>query len=250
MSKVIVERPRTGGYGGKSKPLKGYKKRLDRQFKTDNCEEVLVFESNAPGRCYGWDCKQLSERLGPLRKFLQSRVGCLWNDVFSEICENIRITSAVQSHVRDHVDWEVEKNVTMIDGIPYDEKGFKVYERFYVHPDTGVLCANMDRRRYRNKPYIKPYVEGKDANHQYHCIKNVWYEVELVPFPKTVKTTYGWSNDFVKDALHKGSSHRYDCQRRYGSEVYAISKRQLNGKEIKKLNLWETPQGIAARNEK
>jgi hypothetical protein len=150
------------------------------------------------------------------------------------------------------VDWEVERHVAeFIKGIPYDNKGMPVYERFYVHPENGLLCENTEyRRRWRRQERQKKYVPGDNENQQYHCINGVWYEVELSPFPPQVKTAYGWSSDYVNDVLLRkknGSTSRSECRAQYGRDVYATKKRQINSKEIKKLKLWETPQGKAAR---
>ncbi|MFX8308882.1 hypothetical protein ABTL21_19880, partial [Acinetobacter baumannii] len=43
--------------------------------------------------------KDLNENLGPLRRFLERQVGRPWNDVYSEIARNLRVTSTVQQHV-------------------------------------------------------------------------------------------------------------------------------------------------------
>jgi hypothetical protein len=253
MHKVIVERPRTGGDGGKSDEPKGYKKKLERAMYNDG--DLPVFESSARRRRYGWEAKEFSERLGPLRKYLHSKLGESWDEVWSEICANLRCDSTVQSHVRDHVGWDVEKQVHFVNGEPHNLMG-KIYARFYVHPETGVLCENKRKKYNWNHQYPKKFVPGRTANHQYHIIDGVWYEVELAPFPKRVKTDYGWSHDTVHDVLLSRKKHfnniwggasRSDCQRQYGKEMYAVKKLQLNKKEIKKLKLWETDVGIRAK---
>src|SRR4051812_32542010 len=94
MAKVIVERPR-GGWRLKSP--KGYRKRW-RKFAA---EEMPKKESIK--RPWASGGKWLSEHLAPLRRFLWSQVGRPWDKVFSEICQHIRLDSAVQSHVRDHL---------------------------------------------------------------------------------------------------------------------------------------------------
>ena len=47
--------------------------------------------------------KFLNESLGPLVRFLGSRVGKHWNKVDAEICEHLRRDSALQQHARDHL---------------------------------------------------------------------------------------------------------------------------------------------------
>lgn len=47
--------------------------------------------------------KVLNENLAPLRRYLEAQVGRPWNKVYSEIAANLRVSSTVQQHVRDHL---------------------------------------------------------------------------------------------------------------------------------------------------
>lgn len=101
MAKVIVERPRR----------QGWSTRAGRQPRDSD-----LLPSNegmrAPHvRHYGG--KELNENLAPLLRFLNSRVGQPWDDVYSEICENIRVTNTVQDHIRVHVKQFVETATSM-----------------------------------------------------------------------------------------------------------------------------------------
>lgn len=265
MAKILVERPRVGGNGGNSNEPKGYKKKLERALRNDG-ESLDSFESTSRHRKYGWDAKEFNENLAPLHRFLHTKIGCHWNEVWSEICENLRVDSVVQSHVRDHVGFDVELNVVMINGEPYQAtRDGKIYSRFYVNPDTGILCENTQRKyHYRNRKQLPQFVPGKDEWHQYRLIDNIWYEIKLAPLPETKmfpdrydRLNYDcrWMNT-VKDVLLTrsrfygfGASHT-DCRRTYGNNVYAVNKRQLNSREIKKLKLWETEVGINAKKTK
>lgn len=253
MSKVIVERPRIGGDGGKSDEPKGYKKKLQKALNDESGDQTWSHESNAPRRKHGWGAKELSERLGPLRKFLRSKVGQHWDAVWSEICDNLRAENAVQSHVRDHVNWDVARDVIMVDGKPVNKnKEYGIYSPFYVNPETGILCETPKNKRRHKQNFSKRFVtSNNDDMIQYHIVDNVWYEIKLAPFPPYVEDR--WKRDVVNDILIRGSfgATRSDCARFYGrSNVYGVSKRQLNGKEIKKLKLWETDVGINALKEK
>jgi hypothetical protein len=92
MKHVIIDRPRIGGSGGKSRPAKGSKRRWQRI----PLEDQPKTESNAPKRLYGSNCKSLNEHLAPLRRWLRSNCGRLWNEVHSEICANLRIDNATR----------------------------------------------------------------------------------------------------------------------------------------------------------
>lgn len=97
--------------------------------------------------------KWLSENLSPLRRFLLRRVGHPWNQVHAEICAHIRLSSAVQKHVLDHLWHYVERHPVFIDNWPHHAQARRYgrseghgysplsdYGRsFYVCPDTGTL---------------------------------------------------------------------------------------------------------------
>src|SRR6266851_5683610 len=122
MAKVIVERPRHGSRD-RNKEGKGYQGRLRRM----PMEEWPRREGIKERSCGG--SKWLNEHLGPLRRYLVSQVGRPWDMVFSEICAHINRNSAVQDHVRDHVDHYVERKVILIDGVACVSQG-----RFYGEP--------------------------------------------------------------------------------------------------------------------
>ena len=237
MSKVIVERPRRGGNNtrrGRSVPE-------DLQPSHESMRAPHV-------RHYGG--KELNEYLSPLYRFLQSRAGQPWDQVWSEISKNIRATNAVQQHVRDHVMmWVCTKScigedgeVWLLDGTPYPaSKGFS---HFYVHPETGLLVYNTQRNNWKNR-----WREGKKQRDEVMKAtsltlsngvelrkhEGIWYEVELAPVPKP---------EMVDSVLFKSIVRKvpravpvYDVLlKRFISETYGTyvcSKRQLNHQELK-----------------
>src|SRR4051812_46638630 len=94
-AKGIVERPRFGSRmrGG---PCKG-RSRQDQKFGIDRVRGEGIKKPYVRR-------KNFNEHLGPLRRYLESQVGRPWDDVFAEICRYIDRGSAVQDHVRDHVE--------------------------------------------------------------------------------------------------------------------------------------------------
>lgn len=245
MAKVIVERPRSGGGG---------------RFPRHHCRNRLhpsEWDSHAFPRKEGmkqpWNDssffrKYLNENLAPLRRFLKQSVNRPWNDVWSDICANLRLDSAVQKHVRDHV-WDyVELNVRMVDGCPYSF-GFRGWQpleswgwvRLFVHPESGLLCEAPKRvRRKRKKrlsepPIVRVCLKGLV---QYHLIHDIWYELIL----KRLRPEHFDGMDAtwrtivnVDDALMSGTQQLDAYMSRYGGELYAETKRQINSRKLRRL---------------
>lgn len=144
MSKVIVEKSRRGG-------------KYTRKGRSLSFDDLPKKESiRMP---YGHNRKSLNENLNPLRRYLEANVGKKWDKVFSDICKNIKLDSAVQKHVRDHVFDYVHVNVEI------GEKGQVLGQRryggtirelfdkdMYVHPETGILKVYRAKNKYTYKP--------------------------------------------------------------------------------------------------
>jgi len=118
----------------------------------------------------GFKCKSLNENLNPLENFLHSAIGRPWNDVYSEICENINPKKAIDFHILFHLKYMVALNVDMIDGCPY-ERPYRSYGHvgLYVNPETGILSNNP--REVTPVGYTKP----PDSIHWYD---NFWFKKE------------------------------------------------------------------------
>lgn len=141
MSKVIVERPRLGRSWAKANQGDRFPR---------NIEDAPMRAPKCPDKT-----KHLNENLSPLKRFLRSQVGRRWNDVYSEISTNLRSSSAVQQHVRDHLRDFVAIHVEFHDGVPFslpDGRGWYhgVVRYFYVCPTTGRLCEHVTAGKLRN----------------------------------------------------------------------------------------------------
>jgi hypothetical protein len=234
MAKVIVERPRLGG--GVRTP-KGILRRWQRVPLGDRPVKQGMRRPWSNNR------KSLNENLAPLRRFLERRVGRRWDDVFSEICEHLRVDSAVQKHVRDHLDDFVAVHVERIDGriVPRGarrfESGFGGWRRFYVDPDSGVLkgawAGEFSRPR---RPATRPAYVDLGAGRQLRCLEGLWYEVVLAPvYPFMVRHVH-WD---VCERKSLSELYDWDLREKYGGLYYAVRKRQLNRKEIRRHKLRE-----------
>lgn len=224
---IVIERPRQGMRISLRK-VKGFKKQLN-QLTEEATEDGLLSPYLIKPRN---KTKSLSDCLGPLRRFLRSKVGQPWDDVYSELCRQLDTKTMAGQHVLSHLWHYVERHVESIDGIFYSKSSSVYrtrldrsrYEQFYVHPETGILCASAKIPRKNKQPKPNLDVVSIDGYHQYRKINNIWYLVTFADFPT--------SSDRAIDILHGQIDH---CKAIHinGRNIYAVSKRQCNKKEIK-----------------
>jgi hypothetical protein len=141
MAKVIVERPRRGGW------------KLGKEANRPSLDGPAMAGMRRP---YA-ERKALNENLAPLIRFLRSRIGKHWSKVYGEISEHLRADNAVQQHVRDHLDDFVAVRTSLQNGeiVVHDSGRWggprplrESFCRYYVHPISGVLHANAFRDRH------------------------------------------------------------------------------------------------------
>lgn len=139
MHKVIVERERRGSRGPFRRGLGEKNTRPD----------DLPAKQGIRKRHQKVGLRSLNENLSPLKRFLRKQVGRPWDKVYSEISANLRASSAVQQHVRDHV-WDfVERHPVLgARGVVYGRMRWGIAQRIelrpgdlYIHPKTGLLAA-------------------------------------------------------------------------------------------------------------
>jgi len=246
MSKVIVERPRRPGYDGGG---------ANRGRAVDHDLMVSHEGMRAPHvRHYGG--KELNENLAPLRRFIQSRVGRRWDDVYSEISENLKVTSAVQQHVRDHVEDFVAVRTRMVNGEIWITSRWgsphplrEGWKEFYVDPRDGILRVNEHRETYtqRQKRYreqrkaeeaatIRSTKDGKE----YRKLGGIWYEViwDQVPPPSVHRYTNPVTGEVTERELSYGKTDVFTGKtHRTQGEWYRAGKRQLAHDELKRNGL-------------
>lgn len=120
-------------------------------------EDIDTGPRRAPWSRYrrqGWNWREFTDLLNPLRRYLIKQVGRPWNAVWSEICAHADDRNVAGSHLRDHVLSMVETRTYLgDDGLVYQPEslyrvGFGVVG-LYVHPVTGILRYESPRRRPR-----------------------------------------------------------------------------------------------------
>jgi hypothetical protein len=154
MAKVVTERPRRG-HGNASK-------KWGRQLRKNEYDA----EDHGPTRApiarhhqYGWNAKEFSDVLGPLRRYLRKQVGRPWDKVWSEIADTLDNRSLTGQHIFDHIRWEVEQHACVgADGGVYHNRwsGLVPVSGLYLHPITRLVCyAPESRFAFRRGPLLK-----------------------------------------------------------------------------------------------
>jgi hypothetical protein len=236
MGKVLVERPRLGGWRGASRPGKGYAKRLRKYFDAGDsppaCEGIKAR--------YGHRTKFFNEHLGPLRRFLASNVGRPWDKVYSEICKHVDRGNVVQKHILTHLFEYVVVHTVMIDRQPCRSEGRRFGEplrtsdrrdRWYVCPKSGLLRRSKYVPFQRNQ--TNPPRQLRLNNKQLCALRNGRWELITIALVEhsqpDVKPEY---SQVLMDEV-------CDCRavdgiviRRLGGNTYSVTRRVLSKKEL------------------
>lgn len=234
MFKVIVERPRVKGWK--------HKRGRDEQRAVQEPEQAPQRQSCARGRQR--NRKYLNENLAPLRRFVLGQVGRAWDRVHAEICEHLRLGSAVQQHVLQHLDDFVVRDVDVVDGKPVHRAdhrpvfGNRWHEFAWVCPRSGILRRSPERRRPVAPPERDRVVLGDGS--QLQRIAGVWYQLILMPLSDLTRTRV----DAVLRRSVDGPDGwlvRRELTALYGRDgVYAVEKRQLGKRGLARL----VPEGM------
>lgn len=249
MSKVIVERPRFDHAGRRQRPGRT-------RVVTDDDGAPLA--AREPMRRQD-KTKGLNENLAPLKRYLESQVGRPWNKVYADISANLRPSSTVQQHVRDHVEDFVAFRTRMKDGVVMTSSArmggerplTEDYRKFFVHPRTGILKHNPHwrvwRRRFETARAAKAAERAKRMREindwtQLHLLNDgAWWIVELVATPYKHYTPPKGAreqDDPNVDVVSRAKLSDLPLGERYGRDfVHARDKRQLSKAEKKSYGL-------------
>ncbi|ACC79932.1 hypothetical protein [Nostoc punctiforme] len=226
LSEIVIERPR-GGRRISLKKVTGFKKQLYKitqdAIQDGLLNPYLIKPINKS--------KYLSDHLGPLRRFLRSQVGQPWNDVYSQLFQRLDPSTMAGQHVIGHV-WDyVERHVEIIDGGFYSKpyQGYRNQlntshrDRFYIHPETGILCAVETVPRKQKQKQEQTDIVIIDNYHQYQKLNEIWYFITFEDLPSP---PIHYVTDAVKGIIHRSEAYR-------GRMIYAVRKQQCNKKEIR-----------------
>lgn len=216
--KVLVERGRSGSTARSLKT--GWSTfNYDPEFHDDHPTKAPCSRN----RQFGYDAKQPSDLIGPLKRFLNSRVGQDWNEIQSEIHAAVDRRSVVGRHFHRHVGFLVEEHAMLIGGKAFFKEHAYEVGGFYVHPHTNKLCYQERTARDRSVPDVGQDYELNFDGYRLFRTSGVWYRNE----PKEVKEwlpTYTWDYQVTDD-------------RRWRTVVKWIRVKQLNTKELREHGL-------------
>lgn len=209
LDRIVIERPR-GGWRSSLKKVTGNKKYLEEITDVACTDGLLTPYLIKPRRKTKW----FSDCLGPLYRWLRSKTGQNWDDVYSELCQILDITTLSGKHILSHVWGYVEREAVLVDGIVYNRQYQRQlgswHEELFVHPETRILCiANKVRKIPPKKP--DDFVAIDDYHH-YRKLDGIWYLIELADMEELEVTKY------------------YSHVKKW---KYTASKRQCNKKQIK-----------------
>lgn len=233
MHKVVIERPRWNPGPGK-------------QGRRANLPDELLPKFEGIKRPYA--CRKgLTDLLGPLKRWLQSQVGRHWNDVYSEACAVIKPDSIIRAHIKTHLLQFVERHTFMHDGkvcvldtgymgrgvIAVTERRYGC-SRFFIHPESGVLCAipqkshkalRAQRRAARSETF-----RWLGCNFALKQFGGIWFACQFRVVPPEGR---------FKAYDHAVAQHvgRGGLVRRNGQYLHCFAKRQLSRRELRRYGL-------------
>jgi len=212
MGKIITERPR---YGSRTRNLKT---RMSIKWKGNDDEyNIPSRASNSAGRQYGWDKREFSDVLGPLKRYIYKQIGRKWDDVYSEMCQVLDKRKVTHSHVFDHVYAWVSTDVYIgRDGLYYERPYGGLVRDLYVDPKTGIIKRQISPKEdKKQRPLTLIVVNDYE---EFEKIDGIWYHTKY----------------------DKGSTltpEKYCTVRMKYLKRVLKQKRQLGKKDLKKMGL-------------
>lgn len=250
LDRIVIERPRYGMRISSHKKIRKQIKQELQQAKYD----YLEAEIGSLKPCYkqatrGIKTKSFSDHLNPLFRWLYSKKGSPWNEVYAELSQLLKFNTLSGQHILLHV-WDfVERDVVMIDNVPYTHKysfylrkyslsqlgeGFR--DELYIHPETGILCVVKKQPKAKAKQPRVDYL-WVDKYRQYYKLDNIWYLVFFREVPKPFVAIVNQQSKIyptkVRDVLEQRIITYSELFTSNNVPLYAYYKRQCNKKEIK-----------------
>lgn len=212
-------------------------------------------------------------------RIFKTNAGRPWDDVNSEIRaslnkENYNQMQQYNWGCTHYINTNIAE-IKKVDGrnVPFDAKEDAVYDSYWVHPKTGLIMSPVTRPKKAPKITKDPLylnIKGK-----FYCIcfpkvkdgdeigdettlpEGNWFEIEIVNIDGHMEGWAAHNRKFIVDGndpfpLYDHMAGRTlrnvtEAYQVHGRYSYAKSKRQLSGKEIKKLGLAGKFAGVKPR---
>jgi len=160
-----------------------------------------------------------------VHRFLVSRVGEFWNDIFSEYVHLEWVPEKYKT--REQIANSVLVNTYMKDGKVYyfdkycdrdnnektiDDYRFGYGDCFYVHPITGKLCYRQTKKSCHKKEHAEKLAKTFRILGDYHQLikrNGVWYEVKGKPIESDVVIIDGLHYKYIKSIPEIEQSDTY-----------------------------------------
>lgn len=212
MGKIITERPRSGSGN------RNLKTRMNIKWRGEEGDyDVPSKASNSAGRQYGYNKREFTDLLGPIKRWLYKQVGRSWNTINSEMCEVLDKRKVTHKHVFTHVEGWVATDVYLgKDGLYHERPYGWVISELYVDPNTGIL--KRQTKPEDNAPKRPLSLIVVNDYEEYRKIEDIWYHTKYMP-----------GGTFEHERF-------CDVRKKYLKRTLT-NKRQLGKKELKKLGL-------------
>lgn len=195
IAKVLVTTPRVGSRwsNGEVKALR--RERIDEDYDGPSITSMRPTDKS-------WNRKELNEYLSPLYRFLDRRVGCRWDDVYSEIREHNRPGSAVGEHIFQHLFDYVRVKTTDVSGW---------WTPSYFVDEDGILQRSAPRESRRSERQLPRSWRRIDDAWYVRRRDGCWFAWVLHPFPDDLSRWWcrdrepaGFSDGLPSEVGHYG----------------------------------------------
>lgn len=237
MHRKLIERGRWGSSWLKNERVKAERQALQRARATGDYEGLCARTPMRPRRRLR---KSPSETFGPLVAFLRTQVGRPWDNVYSEIRQNIDPSSVIDMHIMQHLFDFVRREVWIDDQKHVWRRCwqgpaelFDNGRTFYVHPRTGMLCRPTHTRPRRSAVARVPHLTLEDGGLGLR-IDKMWFRVDTRRLDGDHHPVY---TDAPVDVVLQAAPSWHNAARRealYGSVfLIGVHKRQLSRKAVR-----------------
>ncbi len=193
------------------------------------------------------DRSEVSDRDEIIRRYLRNQINRPFDEVYAEVCSHDGHAQPPR-RIGQAVTGMVHRDTILVDGEVRRTNGESLFRDFYVHPETGTLQASSEPTqpkppRRRRTTFVQLDAGG---NQKYVQINGVWYLVTfgelksdefLAARTRADKAKqpliYDWV--FRTDLPRDYDTARNKLVREWGAPVYAMEKRQIGSREVRRV---------------